>query len=355
MQSEVVGSSVLRKLASHYSFTDTLEMEECCKAHFSEYYQGSAFDCNVTQLTSGSLLTKTICSPVKDIHLEIFESNQALLYEEEANINSISFCWVTPEKRKGNKYATTMSGYRMNNESVAGFNRISKTGGNTWNLLASNNKLYCMSLRWERLKKRIQSLKAYEAYARLEESIGFDSSNSATVQLKRLVKEHFNGKLITQPAKAFDLAIACLEEGATGNSIERERSESSELVEDLVKLIHEDRNGLSPITLTEISDYLDTGKNSLNKACKQTFGMNVLELTKVVRLEQARKSLSNPTISSGLRLFTKERIAEYYGFSKWTTFEELYFRTYLENPEDTIEKTRDINIGVSALGGEEKI
>ena len=195
----------------------------------------------------------------------------------------------------------------------------------------------------------------YANKVRIEESIGFDSSNSSTVQLKRLVKEHFKGKTITQPAKAFDLAIACLEEGATGNSIERERSESSELVEDLVKLIHEDRNGLSPITLTEISDYLDTGKNSLNKACKETFGMNVLELTKVVRLEQVRKSLSNPTISSGLRLFTKERIAEYYGFSKWTTFEELYFRSYLENPEDTIEKTRDISIGVSALGGEQKI
>ena len=322
-------------------------MEECCKAHFSEYYKGSAFDCNLTQLTAGSLSTKTICAPVKDIHLEIFESNQALLYEEEANTNSISFCWVEPNSIDHSACETTMSGYKMNKKSIAGFNGISKTGGNTWNLLGANNKLYCMSLRWERLKKRIQSLRAYEAYARLEESIGFDSDNTPTTQLKKLVKSHFSGRIITQSAKAFDLVIASLEEGANSDSMQKDRSASSDLIEDLVKLIHQDRNGMPPISLTEISDYLDTAKTSLNKACKETFGMNVLELAKVIRLEQVRKALSNSSVSSGLRLFSKERTAEYYGFRKWSTFEELYFRTYLENPADTIEKTRPINIGIS--------
>ena len=344
---------MLRKPVSHYSFSDTLEMEECCKAHFSDYYKGSAFDCNVTQISAGSLLTKTICAPVKDIHLEIFKSNQSLLYEEEANTNSVSFCWVETEKAEDRQCATTMSGYKMKASSIAGFNRISKTGGNTWNLLGANDTLYCMSLRWERLKKRIQSLKAYDAYARLEESIGFESDNSTTAELKKLVKSHFNGKSITQTAKAFDLTIACLEEGVAGTAQQSLRNESSDLIEDLVKLIHEDRNGMPPISLTEISDYLDMSKQSLNRACKAVFKMNVLELVKCIRLEQARKALSNPTISSGLRLFTKERTAAYYGFSKWTTFEELYFRRYLENPEDTIEKTRPINIGLSNRQDEE--
>ena len=126
----------------------------------------------------------------------------------------------------------------MNRNSIAGFNRISKTGGNTWNLLGANNKLYCMSLRWERLKKRIQSLRAYEAYARLEESIGFDSDTTPTTQLKKLVKSHFSGTLITQSAKAFDLVIASLEEGANSDLMQKDRG-IQDLIEDLVKLIHQ--------------------------------------------------------------------------------------------------------------------
>ena len=343
---------MLRKPPSHYSFSDTLEMEECCKAHFSDYYKGSSFDCNLTQITSGRLLAKSICAPIKDIHLEIFESNQSLLYEEEANSNSVSFCWVEIDKAAQKSYSTTMSGYRMKDSSIAGFNRISKTGGNTWNLLGANNKHFCMSLRWERLKKRIQSLRAYDAYAKIEESIGFESKNGTTKELKKLVRSHFNGKPITQPSKAFDLTIACLEESKSETSSLSIRDESTELIEDLVKLIHEDRNGMRPISLTEISDYLDISQQSLNRACQSVFQMNVLQLVKYIRLEQVRKALSNPTINSGLRLYTRERIAEYYGFTKWTTFEEFYFRIYLENPADTIEKTRSINVGLSKKNGE---
>ncbi len=342
---------MLKKPFTHYSFSNTLEMEECCKEHFSEYHQGSKFNCNVTQLTTGRLETNTICAPVKDVHLEVFSSNQALLYEEEANINSISFCWIKGQEKGVRKSETIISGHRMNSSSIAGFNRISKTGGNAWNILGANDTLYCMSLRWERMKERIQSLNAYNAYAKIEECIGIDCETKSSTQLKELVIRHFNGQQIKQPSKAFDLAIACLEIDDYITDTRTSRSTSTDLIEDIVKLIHQDRNGMSPISLAEISEHLDSSKTSLNRACKSMFNMNVLDLAKSIRLEQVRKALSCQSLSSGLRIFTKEQTAQYFGFSKWRAFEELYFRSFLETPEETIERTREINISFTKQNG----
>ena len=80
--------------AKEYIFTDLLGMEEYCQGHYADYYSKSNFSCNVTQLSRGELLTSSICAPINNVHLEIFKSNQTLLYEEDANQNSVAFCWI---------------------------------------------------------------------------------------------------------------------------------------------------------------------------------------------------------------------------------------------------------------------
>ena len=110
-------------------------MEEFCKAHFEEYHSTSSFGCNVTQLSTGILETQTTCSPIQDVHLEIFKSNQTLLYEEEANTKSVSFCWLDSLEPNNKEALTTISGHQMTRNSVAGFNRINKTGGNIWDIV----------------------------------------------------------------------------------------------------------------------------------------------------------------------------------------------------------------------------
>jgi hypothetical protein len=52
------------------------------------------------------LQTSSICAPINDVHLEIFKSNQTLLYEEEANQNSIAFCWIN---NQGKNQVATLS------------------------------------------------------------------------------------------------------------------------------------------------------------------------------------------------------------------------------------------------------
>ena len=54
----------------------------------------SNFSCNVTQLSQGELVTSSICAPITNVHLEVFKSNQTLLYEEDANQDSVAFCWI---------------------------------------------------------------------------------------------------------------------------------------------------------------------------------------------------------------------------------------------------------------------
>ncbi|MAR05997.1 MAG: AraC family transcriptional regulator [Cyanobium sp. NAT70] len=343
-----------KKRPRDYIFTDTIEMEEYCRAHFEDYHSDTNFSCNVTQLSAGTLRTSTICAPIKDVHLEIFKTNQTLLYEEEANTRSVAFCWIDKKKGQSHDVSTIISGHKMQLHSIAGFNRINKTGGNIWDVVGANENLCCMSLKWEKLQARIHRLNAFNAYAKLEECIGIDSDSHASKQLKKLFNDHFSNQPVKNLSSSFyDLAIACLEDADDNSSFGTARCESIELIEDLVKLIHEDRSGLPPITLSEITEYLDSQKESLNLICKSTFKMGVIELVKRIRLEQARKAYSSPHMPKGLKIFTRQRIAHYYGFKNWSNFERLYYYSFKENPLQTIERVSKSVVGIKSLWGGE--
>ena len=151
---------------------------------------------------------------------------------------------------------TIISGHKMKDLSIAGFNRLNKTGGNTWDIVGANTILCCMCLKWKILKEKIDEMNAYNAYARIEECIGIDSNSTSSIQLKKLFEKHF-AKGITTAGGFYDLAIATLEDSCELQNHITERSESTELIEDLVKLLHEDRAGLPHLTIGEITKYLN--------------------------------------------------------------------------------------------------
>ena len=111
--------------AKEFVFNDLLSMESYCINHYSE----SNFSCNVTQLSKSELVTSSICAPINDAHLEIFKSNQTILYKEEANQNSVAFCWINSNGEQA-QTNTIISGDKMMDLSITGFNRLNKTGGN---------------------------------------------------------------------------------------------------------------------------------------------------------------------------------------------------------------------------------
>jgi AraC-like DNA-binding protein len=113
--------------------------------------------------------------------------------------------------------------------------------------------------------------------------------------------------------------------------------------------LHEDRPGLPPLTIGEITKYLNSEQESVGQACRSTFNMNILDLIKSIRLEQVKKSYLNPHVPRGLKQFTKQHNALYYGFKNWDSFQRLYFRTFLESPEDTIDKASKMSVLVSDL------
>ena len=335
------------KKAKEYVFNDLLGMESYCRSHYAEYYSKSNFSCNVTQLTKGELLTSSICAPINDVHLELFKSNQTLLYEEDANQNSVAFCWITDPNRIS-EASTIIGGHKMRELSIAGFNRLNKTGGNTWDIVGANTVLCCMSLKWDKLKKQIDKMNAYNAYARLEECIGIDSEAPSSSQLKRLFDKHFqHGVKCSQ--NFYDLAVATLEESPESENLFTVRSDKTDLIEDLVKLLHEDRPGLPPLTIAQITQYLNSDAKSLRESCRASFDMSILQLIKSIRLEQVKKSYLNPHVPKGLRAFTMKQNALYYGFNNWSAFERLYFETFSESPAETIEKAGAISVLVSDL------
>lgn len=333
--------------AKEYVFRDLLGMEAYCKNHYEHYYSKSNFSCNVTQLSKGELLTSSVCAPINNVHLEIFKSNQTLLYEEEANQNSVAFCWIGGQEKTSDS-KTIISGHKMQNRSIAGFNRLNKTGGNIWDVVGANTLLCCMSLNWKKMKNKIHKMNAYNAYARLEECIGIDSQSESSMQLKRLFDRHFS-KGLTRSEEFYDLAITTLEEPCVQASKVTERSDQTDLVENLVKLLHEDRYGMPPLTIGQIAEYLNSEKKSLSDACQASFNMGILDLIKSIRLEQVKKSYLNPHVPFGLKSFTKKQNALYYGFKNWNSFKRLYFSTFQQSPEDTIAKSSTINVFVSDL------
>ena len=333
--------------AKEYVFGDLLGMETHCQNHYAEYYSKSNFSCNVTQLSKGELLTSSICAPIKNVHLEVFKSNQTLLYEEDANQNSVAFCWIRGQDTKSVS-STIIGGHKMRSPSIAGFNRLNKAGGNTWDIVGANTVLCCMSLKWEKLKDQIDQMNAYNAYARLEECIGIDTESECTHQLRRLFEQHFEFGLKCGQA-FYDLAIATLEESSDHENLITERSDQTDLIEDLVKLLHEDRLGLPPLRIGEITKFLNSEEKSLSEVCRSNFDMSILELIKSIRLEQVKKSYLNSHVPKGLRYFTMKNNAEYYGFKNWNAFERLYFRTFSQSPEETIEKASKSTVFVSDL------
>ena len=335
------------KKAKEYVFTDLLGIESYCQSHYAEYYSKSNFSCNVTQLSKGELVTSSICAPITDVHLEIFKSNQTLLYEEDANQNSVAFCWID-DPQQLSQSNTIIGGHKMRNLSIAGFNRLNKTGGNTWDIVGAHTILCCMSLKWEKLKEQIGKLNAYNAYAKLEECVGIDSEGAASTHLKKLFDRHFKHG-VKSNQDFYDLAIALLEDSSDGNNIFTSRSDQTDLIEDLVKLLHEDRPGLPPLTIQQVSQYLDLEEKSLSETCKSNFGMGILELIKSIRLEQVKKSYLNPHVPAGLRRFTMKQNALYYGFKNWRSFERLYFKTFCESPEESIEKGSKTSVFISDL------
>jgi hypothetical protein len=82
--------------------------------------------------------------------------------------------------------------------------------------------------------------------------------------------------------------------------------------------------------------------------------MPILDLIKSIRLEQVKKSYLNPHVPKGLKNFTKQQNALYYGFKNWTTFEKFYFTTFQESPDETIEKSSKDSVLLQIyLGGKD--
>jgi hypothetical protein len=204
-----------------------------------------------------------------------------------------------------------------------------------------------MSLKWEKIKEKIDQMNAYNAFAKLEECIGIDSNSSASIQLKSLFDRHFR-KGLRESEAFYDLAIATLEEPCD-LEILTERSDKTELIEDLVKLLYEDREGMPPLTISEITKYLNTEKESLSIACRTNFDMPILDLIKSIRLEQVKKSYLNPHVPKGLKNFTKKQNALYYGFKNWITFQKFYYQTFQESPDETINKSSKASVLVTDL------
>ena len=92
------------------------------------------------------------------------------------------------------------------------------------------------------------------------------------------------------PTKYYDLIVACLESG-NKRGYKKGLTKNYRLLGEIVQLSHDSSRMISPMTLSDVCQYLDTGQASLYRVCQDYFGMGIIEMMTQIRLEEARRSL----------------------------------------------------------------
>ena len=187
----------------------------------------------------------------------------------------------------------------------------------------------------------IQSLEdcnALDALENLTKHKGIEADGPAFSQLRRLTRKELTTK-ITDPNKYYDLMIACLETGLRRKS-KKSDLKNQKLLGEIVDLSHDIRKMRSPLTLSEVCQYLDSSQASLYRVCQDYFGMGIIEMMTQVRLEEARRALLYKKLERNNDQHTVKEIALRYGFKHQGRFSRRYFTNFGELPSQTLERTR---------------
>lgn len=188
--------------------------------------------------------------------------------------------------------------------------------------------------------KMLKECNAAQAIDNLSKARGLEINNESLHQLKKLTRKDLERGIIN-PTKYYDLIVACLESGDK-RDYKKGLIKNYRLLGEIVQLSHDSSRMSSPMTLSDVCQYLDTGQASLYRVCQDYFGMGIIEMMTQIRLEEARRSLLMLKQSEKNHDLTVRDVAISYGFKHQGRFSRRYFTSFGELPSQTLDKSKGL-------------
>ena len=290
----------------------------------------------ITQLDSGNGIYTMQAATANKVSLAEISANKTLLYEGWGNGVTIDFNWVTPKTDIQDTFGYC-DGFKMAENSLAGFGTINSVPGNAWGKYSSEcSSTGCMIDKKE-LLELLKNCKAYDGLERLTSDQGVYCNNNALGQLKKLARKEVSSGIQT-PEKYFDLVIACLEDPMSEHNSHEQKNIGQ--LREIINLAHSQKSMESPLSLLEVCKYINTSQASLYRICQEFFGMGIIELMTHIRLEESRRIMLNKEARQKLKLYSIRDIAIKYGFKHQGRYARRYYTAFGELPSQTIENSR---------------
>ena len=293
----------------------------------------------ITQLEKGEGKYMMSFKQSAGIALAEIQSTQPLLYEGWGTSWSVDFNWITPTCQLNDAFGYC-EGYEMKKDSLGGFNTINTSPGNSWGKYSNSCSSTACMLDKKILMKMLKECNAAQAIENLSKARGLDINNESLHQLKKLTRKDLERGIIN-PTKYYDLIVACLESGDK-RGYKKGLTKNYRLLGEIVQLSHESSQMSSPMTLSDVCQYLDTGQASLYRVCQDYFGMGIIEMMTQIRLEEARRSLLMLKQSENNHALTVRDIAISYGFKHQGRFSRRYFTSFGEMPSQTLDRSKEV-------------
>ena len=188
--------------------------------------------------------------------------------------------------------------------------------------------------------KMLKEFNAAQAIDNLSKARGLDVNSESLYQLKKLTRKDLV-RGIMNPTKYYDLIVACLE-GGDKRGYRKGLTKNYRLLGEIVQLSHDSRRMSSPMTLSDVCQYLDTGQASLYRVCQDYFGMGIIEMMTQIRLEEARRALLMFKQNEKNQALTVRDVALGYGFKHQGRFSRRYFTSFGELPSQTLDRSQEL-------------
>ena len=270
------------------------------------------------------------------------KASKMLLYEGWGTDWSVDFNWVTPLISSQETFGYC-EGYEMKANSIGGLQTLNSSLGSSWGKYSESCCSTACMLDKTLLMQILQSCNAAVAMENLLNNRGVDVDISASLQLRRLARRDMDKGSLTNPSKYYDLIVCCLEEGLP-RLYKKNELKNQDLLSEIVCLSHERQRMRSPMSLTDVCEYLDTGQASLYRVCQEYFGMGIIEMMTQVRLEESRRALLTHQYLGDSNETTIRDVAVRYGFKHPGRYARRYFTSFGELPSQTLETTQLLHL-----------
>lgn len=276
------------------------EFSDCLQA--AEAFNGLGYGVQAVQLGQGPLTMSLDIKEVEGVLFARYFASQMVLFQGDALPGYCPFSWCSATGSEAHYHGAS----HVNNPAeLCGFNKGLETSDCHW--VGELKLIYTPK---ESLSAHFSRVAAHRALKR------FETANSCETFGRSFCAIHAKGMRgqLNQASQVYDYITSTLEDPGA-KAFDLSTLKNSKALVELVRLAHETAEG-EPLTLPQICQMLLVSRSTLSAACKDTYGLSVGSLFRMVRLEQCRLALrdgwSVTTVMQRYRFSNRGKFAAYY-------------------------------------------